>query len=99
MPDTTPSNHLKPFDRDALIHAALVRNMDEIDRITDELAQQGMCRPRADMSRMAEWIERRPSDAAPLEVHTDAIVTAAGKTDIGAELAAHFRGIFAGAAQ
>jgi hypothetical protein len=98
MPDTTPSNHLKPFDRDALIHAALVRDTDEIDRITDELARQGVCRPRSDMSRMDEWVARR-GDSAPAVVHTDPIVTLAGKSDIGAQMAAHFRGVFVGAGQ
>lgn len=97
MPDTTPSRHFDPNTRDALVRAGLVGDMASIDEITDRLAQQGMCRPRADMSRMAEWVARRPAEA--LIPHTDPIITASGKTDIGAELAAHFRGIFAGAAQ
>lgn len=99
MPDTTPSNFLQPFDRDALIHAALLRDTDEIDRITDELARQGVCRPRDDMSRMSEWIARRGPQAPAIEISDDPIITAVGATDIGSQLAAHFRGTFAGAAQ
>jgi hypothetical protein len=98
MPDTTPSRHFDPNTRDALIHAALVRDTDEIDRITDELARQGVCRPRADMSRMDEWVALRTAPA-PLLLHVDPIVTLAGKSDIGAQMAAHFRGVFVGAGQ
>jgi hypothetical protein len=99
MPDTTPSNFLKPLDRDALIHAALIRDTEEIDRITDELARQGVCRPRDDMSRMAEWIERRGLQAPALEISDAPIIKVAAESDIGATMAAHFRGIFAGAQQ
>jgi len=94
MPDTTPSCHFDPNTRDALIHAALIRDTVEIDRITDELVGQGLCRPRSDMSRMREWIANRPADAKPIELDAPAEVTA---TDIGAQMAAHFRGVFAGA--
>jgi len=94
MPDTTPSRHFDPNTRDALIHAALIRDTVEIDRITDELVGQGLCRPRSDMSRMREWIANRPADAKPIEFDAPAEVAA---TDIGAQMAAHFRGVFAGA--
>jgi hypothetical protein len=99
MPTTEPSAFLPLNEARALIHAALVRDIDEIDRITDELVQQGVCRPREDMSRMSEWIARRESGAPAVVDHTAPIITVAGETDIGAQLAAHFRGVFAGAAQ
>lgn len=89
MTDLTPNDRLTPFDRDALIHAASKRDTDEIDKITDRLAEQGVCRPRADMSRMSEWIARRPAGAEPLP----------GDTDIGSAMAAHFRSVLAGATQ
>lgn len=98
MPDTTPSTHFPLNESRALIHAALVRDTDEIDRITDELAQQGVYRPRDDTSRMAEWILMRPADAKPIE-GAEALVAEATVGDVGAQLAAHFRGVFAGAAQ
>lgn len=99
MPDTTPSLHFPLNEARALIHAALVRDTEEIDRITDELVRQGVCRPREDMSRMAEWIALRGAQAPALEISDEPILTVAGETDIGAQLAAHFRGVFAGAAQ
>ncbi len=103
MPKHEPAQLLKPFDRDALIHAAYRRDTEEIDAITDRLAEQGVCRPRADQSRMAEWIARRPPEQKPAFPHTEAIVEAMAATeqsgDIGSQLAAHFRGIFAGAQQ
>lgn len=98
MTDLTPNDRLTPFDRDALIHAASKRDTDEIDKITDRLAEQGVCRPRDDMSRMSEWIARRPIGAAPGD--TDPIMVAMeGGGDVGAAMAAHFRGVFAGAGQ
>lgn len=100
MPITTaPSGHFDPNTRDALIHAALMRDHATIDAITDRLAEQGVCRPRSDMSRMAEWIARRGPEIAAAFPHTEAIITAAGETNIGAQLAAHFRGVFVGAGQ
>lgn len=98
MIDTTPSRHFDPNTRDALIHAALMGNTEAIDNITDCLVQQGMCRPRTDMSRMAEWILRRPADAKPVE-GGEAIVAEAAVADIGALMAEHFRGVFAGVGQ
>lgn len=99
MPTTTASANFDPNTRDALIHAALVRDTDEIDRITDELVQQGVCRPRDDMSRMGEWIAARGPQAPAIEISDAPIITVAGETDIGAQLAAHFREVFAGTAQ
>lgn len=58
-------------ERDALIHAASRGDIVEIDRITDDLARQGVCRNRGDQSRMPEWIARRPADAAPLDIGTE----------------------------
>lgn len=37
-----------PELRDALVHAAAVGDTESIDRITDELAERGFCRPRHD---------------------------------------------------
>lgn len=83
----------------ALVLAALRSDTDEIDRITDELVRQGVCRPRDDMSRMGEWIANRAPKAPAIEISGAPIITAAGETDIGAQLAAHFRGVFEGARQ
>lgn len=101
MPDTTPSAHFPLNEARALIHAALIRDTEEIDRITDELARQGVCRPRDDMSRMAEWIASRPVDAKPIPGAETILAESAidGLPDIGSQMAAHFRVIFAGAAQ
>lgn len=99
MPRTTHSDLHDPLTRDALIHAASRGNTDEIDAITDRLAQQGVCRPREDMSRMSEWIANRGPQAPAIEISDAPIITVAGETDIGAQLAAHFRGVFVGAAQ
>lgn len=77
-------------DRDELIQAASHLDYATIDTITDRLVQQGMCRPRADDSRAVEWaaMRRKPAETeVPAEV--------AG-TDIGSQIAAHFRGVFAG---
>lgn len=92
MPTKTLTFAPDPFTRDELIHAALMGNMEEIDKITDRLVEQGMCR-------MTEWIARRPvagTSAFPL---TEAAVDAAAESSIGSQLAAHFRGAFAGVAQ
>jgi hypothetical protein len=94
MIDTTPSLHFPMNEARALIHAALVRDTVEIDRITDELVGQGLCRPRTDMSRMREWIASRPADAKPIDLD---VPTEVAETDIGLQMAAHFRGVFAGA--
>jgi hypothetical protein len=99
MPSQTPTFAISPFDADALIHAAATRNTEEIDAITDRLAEQGVCRPRDDMSRMAEWIERRPVDAKPIPGAETILAESAidGLPDIGSQMAAHFRDIFQGA--
>lgn len=101
MPDITPSDHHVPFVRDALIHAAARGNTEEIDAITDRLAEQGMCRRRSDQSRMGEWIARRPENdrLSQAEAVATSLTTAMAGTDIGSQLAAHFRGVFAGAGQ
>lgn len=92
MPDITPSDHHVPFVRDALIHAAARGNTEEIDAITDRLAEQGMCRRRSDQSRMGEWIARRPAEPEP-----GPTVEARVVDDLGSQMAAHFREIFSGA--
>ncbi len=99
MPDTTPSNHFEPFTRDALVRAGLVGDSASIDEITDRLAEQGMCRPRSDMSRMAEWIALRPVDAKPIPGAETILAETAidGLPDIGSQMAAHFRSVFSGA--
>lgn len=94
MPDTTPSDFHDPFTRDALIHAARSGNLEWIDTITDDLAQQGLCRPRSDASRMSEWIARRPVPAPADFPLTSAAIEA---TSIGSQIAQQLRGVIAGA--
>lgn len=94
MPDTTPSDFHDPFTRDALIHAARSGNMEWIDTITDDLVQQGMCRPRSDASRMSEWIARRP---IPVLFELPLTPAAVEATSIGSQIAQQLRGVFAGA--
>lgn len=81
-------------DRDELIHAASQLDYAAIDTITDRLVQQGMCRPRSDTSRMGEWIANRPRLDKAVELEAPAEVA---ETTIGAQMAEHFRGVFAGA--
>ncbi len=98
MRDTTPSQLLPLNEARALIHAAARGDSAAIDEITDRLAQQGVCRPRSDMSRMAEWISHRPETAKPMKSDFSAQAIAAVKpTDIGSLMAAHFAAARAGA--
>lgn len=99
-------------DRDELIQAASQSDYATIDTITDRLVQQGMCRPRADTSRMPEWIANRSARCLCGEKPSAECdeewggpncdlgnnpAHAAAAPDIGAQIAAHFRGVFAGA--
>lgn len=61
------SAHFPPFFRRALVNAATAHwksedeRLKDIDAITDQLAVQGLCRKREDVSRAAEWsIGRAP---------------------------------------
>jgi hypothetical protein len=96
-----PASVYKPFDRDALIHAARCGDTVEIDAITDRLVQQGLCRPRTDESRSIEWAAMRrkpiqPESAVTVgDIHIEASATSA--VDIGKLIAEQMRGMFAGA--
>ena len=99
MPKHEPACLYPLNESRALIHAAARGNTEEIDAITDRLAEQGVCRRRSDDSRMAEWIALRPAGAKPIEGAEAILAEAAvaGLPDIGSQMAAHFRGIFVGA--
>lgn len=45
--------------RQALQQAAAAHDVAAIDRITDDLARQGLCRPRHSTSMDAQWAARR----------------------------------------
>ena len=55
---TGVSQHMPPLVVAALLRAAAACDTDEIDRITDTLVQDGLCRPRSDTSRLGELRER-----------------------------------------
>jgi len=97
MPMHITSSMLDPFEARALIQAAEFGSIETIDEITDRLAEQGVCRPRSDDSRMGEWLAmRQPSKTAAAVAHVAADVVA---TSIGSQIAQQLRGVFAGAAQ
>lgn len=58
------SRHL-PAEQALALHAAMSlpadRRVKEIDRITDLCVKRGLCRPRSDLGRHAEWRRNRPT--------------------------------------
>ena len=79
-----PARLYTPNERNALIQAALAGDWQTIDKITDSLVEQGLCRPRSDTSRLAEWIAKRPKfDTGTVE-----------STTIGSQIAQQLRSVF-----
>lgn len=63
------SRHLPETLALALVRASEAKDLELIDKLTDEAASAGLVRPRDDLSRAGEW-QRRRDALATLEAKT-----------------------------